>query len=491
MRKNVLSLLLLLTMSAPILGQPIFYTPFERGLKDAFQLRFDEVEKDIQSMRENGEEEWRIAYIEHTVRFLAHFADENKEAYDDERSALKSRINDFEESAPQGVPEYYLYMGEMSLTIAALEAKFGHDWGAAGHGMDGLSALQKGQELFPQYKPMYAGMGILNVAIGSVPDDYQFITNMMGYRGDVTRGMNYLRQAIEASKERKYAYLKEKHAFLYGLIAQQLFPDEISSLEELNVRPDNSPLLAFLESSLLMSAGESDELISLLEEVTTNESFYTFPYLYYQLGRAKLARGDDDANTVLQEYILVNKGENYVKSTYRYLHWYHRLHSNSREAEHFRSLVLNEGIAKVGGDQQAEREMKRELTPLNLLRARLQFDNGDAQGCITTLRTVQVEDLSPLFKADYYYRMGRAHQKLSLMNSAKRNFDQCREIDLGETVTFEQVNAALQLAILNERDNPEYARSLFNAVLSYDDEYPWRHGMQQKAKAGLSRLDAA
>lgn len=489
MRKFVVLTLFFLDFSASLLSQPIFYTPFERGVRDAFQLKFDAVDADLIAMRDNGEQAWRIEYVEFMVQFLGHFVNENQEAYDEDRDILKARIDRFRDEAPKGTPEYYLYLGEMSLGMAGLEAKFKHNWGAAGHGIDGLSAFQKGQELFPSYKPMAAGMGILNVAVGSVPEDYQFITNMMGYRGDIQRGMQYLRSAIESSKDRQYAHLRDKHAFLYGIIAEQLFPDEVSSVSELNSSPDNSPLLAFIESNLLKSKGENDEMIALLEKVTAQTEFYPFPYLWYQLGRAKLARGDEDANRVLERFISINKGGNYVKSTNRYLHWYYRLRGDAAKANQYKNLVISQGETAVGADLQALREIERGEVPINLLKARLEFDHGRPLEALALLRSVDVESLSPQHLIDYHYRVGRANQELGRNSSAIRSFQSARSIDRGDETTFEQVNATLQLAILTEDNDRMLSTQMYRAVLDYDD-YPWRHTTQQKAKAGLSRLDA-
>ncbi len=467
-------------------AQPVYRTPFENAQRNMYQLKMDAVRENIQQMREKNEENWRIAYIQNSVSFLEQFVNEDEERFDEERANFEKRIELVEEDGVVG-PEYYLYLGEMNLHIAALEAKYGHFWSASGYAFSGLDKLKEGQRLYPNYEPMFAGMGMLNVAIGSVPDNYKWITSTLGFTGDIEAGFRYLTAAVEASDSREWAYLKHKHVFLYGYVTQQLFPEELTTIKELGVDPATNPLLAFLESKILINQGRIDELIELFDAVFQLEDRCDFPYLTYQYGRSKLARRDADAERYLLQFLEQNRGVNYVKSTLRYLHWSARLKGDSERSARYRSRALEEGATDVGADIQAQRELEEVLVPLELLEARLLFDSGQLQRALDKLTTIDPSNYASNYKAEYYYRKGKVYQSLDRNSEAIAAYRMAASINF-DPPTHELVNAHLQLAILLEDSNPLMARGFYREVLAFDD-YPWYEGTQQKAKVGLSRLD--
>lgn len=477
-----------LTLSLTVQGQ----FPMTPELKEAhgqiYSLRFNEAVIAIRSFEASHEEQQTTAYLRFCLLFLKHFVDEDGEVYEQDRRRMEGYLDQVEEG-PDDDPHYYLYLGEMNLQMAALEAKFGHTWGAGQYALSGLSALEDGQEEFPDFKPMLAGMGVLNVAIGSLPSNYRFAASILGYSGEVERGIRYIRQAMDVSRnDEEYAYLHDKHVFLYAYILQQLEPDEISSLRSLGADPAQNPLLAFLESKMLQSEGKVDEVIDLLERVKRLPGRYEFPYLDYQLGRAKLCRGDIDANVPLMNYLRRNKGENYNKSTQRYLSWYYRLRGDMTRSNLYRDMAAQPGKTFVGADLEAFRECSTPLLSIDLLKARLAFDAGNHAQALSFLDAGSSEICSRDEEyLEYYYRKGRIYQAMGKSVQALAEFRQTLRYNPDPTA-FARVNSELQMAMLYESKDPEAARRHYSNVLKFED-YPWYEGCQQTAKAGLERLE--
>ncbi|NVK28179.1 MAG: hypothetical protein HWE14_09045 [Flavobacteriia bacterium] len=488
MRHIAVLLALILGLSGTLRAQNESDVAFNAALDDIYKLSFSSAQVHIREMTSENAEDWRIPYLKFQISFLKHFVDEDEAAFNDDRNHMEDLIELVEDNGDKESPDFHLYLGEMNFQMAAIEAKFNHMWSAAGYGLDGISHLEDGQEEHPTYKPMFAGIGMLNVALGSIPDSYKSFATFLGYSGDMERGMRYLDRAIEASKSSEYEHLRAKHVFVYAYVKNALQPGEIKTLKDFQVDPSQNALLAFLEVKLLQSQGKNSEIIDVIEGVQALPNRYDFPYLDYLLGRAKLARGDDDANLILERYVRKNKGNNYLKSTYRYLNWYYRLKGANSLAESYRHKVLEEGSDFVGADKQALREMEAGDYDLKLIRARLAYDAGELTKALEYVPSGDVVRYDYAELIEFYYRRGRVFQDLNQLSMAVQSFQKAAAIQ-STPLTFERVNAELQLAYILEDINANAAIRHYQNVLEFKD-YPWYEGTQQKAKAGLSRLGA-
>lgn len=488
MRRNSLLLFTLLFLSFFSKGQYTVSNELKLAHGDIFSLDFSSAATRINSFARNHPDDITIPYLRFTHLFVLHFVDENQEAFEADLSRMRDLIDEVADGDKSN-PHYYLYAGEMNLELAALRAKYKNYWSAAQYGHSGLNLLETGAEKFPDFEPLLSGKGLLNVVFGSIPENYRSLAAFFGYEGDIELGMEYLKRSLELCLEKpEMAYLTEKNAFMYCYVQQQLYPDEVRSMEHYGVNPKSSPLLAFVEAKILSIQGENDKLIDLLSDVVAVEDRHSFPYLYYLLGRAKLARGDMDAYYPLYSYLTKNKGVFYIRSTHRYLYWHYSLAGNSTKAELHRKIAAEDGRVYVGADLEAQRECNSGSVSLPLLRARLAFDNGDYSQALQHLKaesgTICNTDLQFL---EYHYRKGRCYQELGEERDAIASFRQAIKYH-PSPMMFNRVNAELNLAYLLEKTNPQEAKLHYENVLDFED-YPWYDGSQQRAKTGLSRLE--
>lgn len=466
--------------------------PMDKKLKQAheliFTLKFDSAETILNSYEKDHPNQQTTSYLRFNLFFLRHFVDEDEAAFTkDKRKMLDwlEVVKDGDESSPY----YHLYVGEMKFEMAALELKFGRMFSGAQYALGALSSMEDGQEEYPDFVPLKVGAGVLNVAIGSVPDNYRFLTSMLGYSGDLELGLQLLRESTQVSEQPQWSYLKTKNVFVYVYVAQQLNPNVKLSVKSYGLDPHTNPLLAYLESRLLQKEGDMDELIDMLLDVRAIPGVHDFPYLVYTLGRAKLTRGDEDANLHLLSYLQMNKGVNYNKSTLRFLSWYYRLRGQNARMELYRSRVLEEGTASVGADLEALRECEVEPIALELLKARLAFDSGQHQKVLRMLKGKESQICrTQNDHMEFHYRLGRSYEQLEDVKNAITSLTNAIKYTI-EPITVNRVYSELHLALLYEQTK-EYdkAREHYENVLEFDD-YPWYEGTQQKAKAGLERLD--
>lgn len=488
MRLRTLYSLLLTLLSVSLFAQ----FPMDSKLKQAheliFSLKFDSAQTILSAYEKEHPDQQTTAYLKFNILFLRHFVDEDEAAFIQDKRKMIAWLDEVKDGDKTS-PYYHWYVGEMKFELAALEIKFGRSFSGAQYALGALSSLEDGGEEHPDFPPLKMGTGLLNVAIGSVPENYKFLASMLGYSGDLGLGLDLLREATQISEQPKWKYLKTKSVFVYLYVIQQLDPNERQSVKSYGLDPHTNPLLAFLESKMLQKEGDMDELIDMLLDTRAIPGTHEFPYMEYTLGRAKLTRGDEDANLYFLTYLQTNKGVNYIKSTLRYLSWYYRLRGQSARANLYRSRVLEEGKSGVGADLEALRECETEPVALELLKARLAFDLGEYQSVLTLLKGKE----SSICKnqndhMEFHYRLGRSYEALKDYRNAITSLNKAIQYTVSP-VTVNRVYSELHLALLYERaNNKEKARHHFENVLEFDD-YPWYEGTQQKAKAGLERLE--
>lgn len=456
--------------------------------EEIFSLRLSKAVHRIEAYEAKHPNQLTTSYMRFNESFLRLFISEDEFEYDKHKPDLEKWLEKVKDGN-ENDPYYYLFSGEMHFELSALETKFDNNFGAANHALKGLNLLKEGQEKFPDFEPLFIGTGVLNVALGSLPDNYKFMASFLGYSGDIQKGMRLLKEGVELTEKPQWKYMRTKAVFIYMYIKQQLYGEQ-ESVEKYGLDASDNPILAFLETKTLQSFGRNEELINLLTKVKSDPETSKIPYFDYLLGRAKLYRGDADAHFFLLSFLQENKSSNYKKSTLRYLSWYYRLKGNDVMALMYRQRACLEGTVTVGADAEALQECQMELLPLFLLRARVLYDSGKLLEAEREL-IGQANSLgqSPVQRLEYHYRLGRVYQSIGRFNSAMSEFALAAKFNQTPTL-FARVNAELQWAIVLEaQGEKQLALSHYLKVLEFSD-YPWYEGTQQKAKAAIQRLES-
>ena len=89
---------------------------------------------------------------------------------------------------------------------------------------------------------------------------------------------------------------------------------------------------------------------------------------------------------------------------------------------------------------------------------------------------------------EYLYRLARVQQKMGQENLAIINYEKAFKLGEGHPYYFSS-SSALQLGLISEaKGDKEAAKKYFQKVLS-SDKHDFKNSIDQKAKAGLSRLN--
>ena len=472
-----------------IMAQHITFTD---ELQTAFgkiaELRFEEAEKLIKKEDQRNPDNLAVDYMEGALLSIRLFLSESEEEFDKSRPLLEGYISALED-APDNDPQKKFMISQLRLGMAILHGRFKNNLSAGWQFYKTYNLLLDNYTRFPDYSPNYVPLGVLYVAIGSLPDGYQSIASVIGIKGDVKQGMELIRSGFNRiQKEEDNRFYRDYFGFVYSYIALELNGDNSVSPESLGLDYKRSSYLRYMQARVEISRGKARKALNLLKSRPRGEGYQPFGYLDYYTGRTALAFSPDTAHIYLKKYLQENNTDNYRKSTYRYLSWYAMLKNDKDLIRKYREKVIKEGSLNTGADKQAYREAQEPFNEV-LIKGRIYFDGGLYEKAATYM--ISRESLLVKFgaedKVEYYYRLGRIYQENGDEGKAIAYFKKALNIPLKES-TFALGNTALQLAtVLEKRGEKEEARKYYEQTLTYKG-FPFYEGLHQKAKAGLNRI---
>ncbi|NTW23143.1 MAG: tetratricopeptide repeat protein [Lentimicrobium sp.] len=493
-------ILLFLMTTSQIFAHASSYSMDKNCLKAydlILQLRLDEARDLLEITRKANPSNNIISYLENYNDFLRIVISEEEAVFNALSPLKKKRISELEKGNVKS-PWHLYCQAQVNMQWAFARIKFGEFTTAALELNRSYKLLARNQELFPDFSPNNAALGLLHVLIGSVPDNYKWIIETLSFQGTVKQGIDELKFTLNNSESAvKFPFLKSESIFLLSFITFNFSSnqDDSNFLAHLLKAPQNksliagSPLLVYAASAYYLHNGENDLALNLLQTRPKGQEYYPFHYLDYLTGIAKLNKLDPGASIYFLRFVVNFKGTSFLKSAYQRLAWIELLNNNLKGYQEYMLRVRLIGNDNIDGDKQALKESGFPKPPdQTLLKARLLFDGGYYDEALLQMDKLKPANLmSPREKLEYTYRLARIYHKMG--NTVKTKVYYTRSLSQGAEFPFYfAANSALQLGIIYEAsgDN-ETARLYYEKCLGLKyDEY--RNSISQKAKAGLSRV---
>lgn len=157
----------------------------------------------------------------------------------------------------------------------------------------GRNYIRENQTAFPNNVEQKRILGLFNVILGAVPSKYQWLTNMLGYEGNVNSG---IRQLEEAASSGSTLLRLESQFILYYVERNMLNLNEsaIRRIEGERTRLGGSILLDFLVASANQSIKQNEKSLAILvqrDKYVSSDIFF-IPYWDYLLGKAYYYKDD-------------------------------------------------------------------------------------------------------------------------------------------------------------------------------------------------------
>ncbi len=431
--------------------------------------------------------------LENYIDFLSLFVSEDEKQYSLLQTSQKTRLAAIENGDKKS--PYYLYaQAEINIQWAFVKVKFGNYMSAATDINSAYHLLEKNQNLFPNFIPNKKSLGLLHVLIGSIPDQYKWVADIIGLEGNVSQGIQELRIAINlASKDSEYVVMVPECAFLLSYVLGSL-ESSTQDLEQqyklLNSLDKTNLLLYHSRAKIAAQLGKNDDVIAILSNYPYGKEYFPFPYLDYLKGKALLNKLDPSANIPFQNFLSHFKGKNYIKASYQKLAWYYWVVKNDTTL-YSKTIknAISAGYTNIGEDKEALWEAQNHLVPNKiLLKSRLLFDGGYyLQAFQMLINSPNTYFKPPKDELEFYYRLARIHHKMGNTTKAINLYK--ATIKFGEEQPYYYAAyAALQLATIYEESKNDTDAELYYKKCMSINGAEYEDAIKAKAKAGLNRL---
>ena len=402
---------------------------------------------------------------------------------------------DFLEKLDKKSPYARMLQAEVHLHTAFVKLKFGHEVKGSWEIIKAYKLLEANNKEFPDFIPNQKSLGLLHILIGSTPENYQWVANLLGLKGNIKQGLAELQNAIQkgsfwGQEAQLINYLI--HAYILTFSSKQL-----SDFQEfIKDNPDNQ-LFVFFGITTLMKEGKSEISLSILENRIIDKDHLPFPFLEYLKAEILLQKGQyQTAAKLYQNFLLNYKGFNFVKDTYYKLFLCYWLNNEDVKAKIFLEKIQSVGENIVESDKAATKfsanflakKPAKSIPQKVLMKARLAFDGGyydHALELIDVYSEISFDNLPD--RAEWNYRKGRIYQKLNNFSLAIASFE--RSIVLSENQNYSfGASSALQIGyIFQGRNEKQKAKSYFEKAISFK-KHEYKNSVDNKAKAALNQL---
>ncbi len=432
-------------------------------------------------------------YLENYIDFLSLIISEEKLRFD-VLKANKAKRLDLLEKGDKTSPFYLLTQAEINLQWAFVRIKFNEYLTAALEVNRAFKMLEENQKKFPDFVLNKKCLGLLHAAIGTIPDDYKWAIQLFGFSGNIKQGELEVQEVFEATlKNQHYSSFKTETALLLSVLELNLANNEAQVIQdilpEIEKEKSPNPLLVFCFANACMKLGKTDEAIAFIEKNKFGKETFSFPYLNYMLGQAKLNRLDKDANVPLENFLKSFKGINFVKAANLRLAWHYLILGDKQKYRHYLVEVTNKGAALVDEDKQAKHEVEsKEFPNPLLLKSRLLFDGGYYEKSLSVLSRSDSKKMKTVKdNLELVYRMARIYHKQNNYEKAISSYLLTLKNGNAYPYYFAS-NSALQLGLIyEEQKNYVKAKEYFVHCLELKN-HEYQNSISQKAKAGLNRV---
>ena len=431
-------------------------------------------------------------YLSEYLDFYRLISYESQDYYDTFEHLVDNRLNRLRKG-PESSPFQTFARGEIQLHWAILQVKHGDWWSG---GMDFYAAYQlfkKTHSQFPEFLPVKKSLLPIKGMIGTLPGAYQSIISLFGIDGDLQSTMDEYPTLLAnmAKQDRWEAYHDEAKLF-YGYMQLHLLNESTAAwktIKEATRDYAKNPVSAFARANIALNNYKNDEVLTTLAPY--QDKIPAIPHLDYLHGNALLNKLNPRAKHYLGRYVRQFKGNSYIKDAYLKMGWAYLIDGNTDFYDKCAYLVNNKAEPRRAVDKQAVKEVEKyNRSNIYLLKARLLFDGGYFKRALTQLiKAGNPPKTQKRAYTEYFYRLGRIRQNLNRETKAIQAFNKLKVLDKSTIYEYYLPASYYQLGVIHEKtEEKQKALNHYQQVLNFDD-YPYQKSFNQKAKAGIERLE--
>jgi len=385
-------------------------------------------------------------------------------------------------------PYYLLCKGIIHLQWSIIHIKYQENWRAANDFRKAHNYFKENKKLYPNFKENDIFYGAQKTIIGTLPSNYQWISNLIGMRGNVKMGMQLLRNSTKIKNP-----LFKHDAIFYYIFLNEIVLNDSKKAQRLltSYKADvrNNYLYTFMKSNLMLNNFKASEAITVINNRNQSKGYLQPIIFNYSLGAAYLHQLNYSKSILYLKKYLATKSHFYKKDAALKIAYAYYLQEREKSSTLYKNKIPTVGSSIADMDKQAMKEFKRKsFGNKSLLKARLLFDGGNFAKCIQILENKSKKTkLNEREELEWNYRLARVYDESRKTNSAIIFYKRTLNTD-NPTKEYYPARAALQLGFIFEKqNNRRLALSYFEKVLAMQG-HQYKSSLDQKAKSGILRI---
>ena len=426
-------------------------------------------------------------YYQNYLHFIKGLLFGGKAEYERYLHFTANRLNSLRELNGNN-PEYLFFLSSVNLQTSLLAFFNGDYWYGAKTFYIAHREIRQNQSIYPDYPGNRKIIGIMEVLLSSIPENREWLFDLLGMKGDRTGGLEKLKWYYADSDPRN----RTESLLIYALASVYYEEDPTRAFHELSVNQDiylASPIFKYVYALSARVAGQPDEARKMLERVDTHKDGCRIPFTDLLLGEILLSDPGGGAIPYLKRFADKYEGTNLKKAAWIRMSWYYYLEGEEGMYRYYRQLALTKGSSLLDQDKQAMSEAADTSEPNRLLlKARLLYDGNRYHESLNLLLGMEQDDLvSDMDRVEYPYRLARVYHAMGNVPEAKKYYRLV--LDRGKSCPWYMVPySALQLAELYENDGDYAAAERYYTTCLEWKKYPYSGSIGSRAREGLKRV---
>ena len=474
-------------------AQVIYHFDFNAGCRKAYdeiiKLKLNTGKQILEAEKKAHPSNLIPYFLDNYIDFFTLFFNEDPEEYRRRKSSLDQRLSLMKKGDPAS--PFYLYTRSvLYFQWAAVDIKFGERWDAAWAFRRSFLTGRDNLEKFPDFQPSRMLQGSMQVAAGTIPPGYQWLSSLLGISGTIESGMHNLENTLNSADP--FAVIFHDEAAFYYIYLKFYILNQrdliFQYIHQQNWNTGDNHLFAYLVANLSLNNQDASVTEDIIRHLSTDPGYLDMPIWDMQLGYAKADRLDPESIFYLERFLSRFKGKFYVKDVLQKISWVYYLEHDPKKAAAARARILITGNTETDADKQALKEAQSGRWPNEvLLKARLLDDGGYYEQALQVLAGKQISSFPDLAgQLEYSYRIGRIYDALGRKGEAMTAYREAMR--LGENRReYYAARAALQMGYIYEnRSDKKNALIYFKKVIEMKS-HDYKNALDQKAKAGIVR----
>ena len=465
----------------------------EKAYGEITSLKLENGRKILQDS--NKSKNGLIPYLESLANMIEMGILEDKNKYEGFVERQEQRIKLIEKFNEKSPYRNFL-IAEIHLHTSFIKLKYGHEVQGANEVIRAYRILSKNAIQFPAFIPQQKSLGILHIVIGSMPKKYQWITNLLGIRGNIKQGIKELENVVLNDK----IFSVEAELFQHILstyIVSNLEGNSKKLISFVQRYPKNLAI-TFIGTSLLIKLGKSEVALNLIKKCPISDEYIIVPFFSYFLGEIYLQKGKySEASNSYQDFIKTHHGFNFIKDANYKIYLSNALNIDSKIDTKSLTNVIKFGALIVEPDKIALKTVQQTLKSKNQLtinekrlkKVQLATEGGYYQEGLSIIAEIDESTIPDIRdKIEKTYREARIFHLMGSNETASLIYQKVLVLSVGQPTWSFAPRSCLYLGnIMQSENNINKAIYFYKKSLEYED-YEGSNSVEIKANASLNEL---